>query len=418
MGLLALVIALLCISAFVSGSETAFFSLSPADINKIKANPTRANNTVLRLMSMQDYLLATILITNNLVNICIVILSNAVLDIVMSFNTLAVEFVVKTVIVTFLLLLFGEIMPKIFSAYNPLKFARFAAVPLMGLKHLMKPFAYLLIGSGNVINNRLASKKSNISIDQLSDAMEITTDHTDEERQMLSGIVGFVNTEAVEIMKLRMDIVSLDITADFATVKKTFIESGFSRIPVYEDTLDNIKGILYVKDMTPFIGQSDDFYWQSHLRKAYFVPEHKKINDLLEEFRSHKVHMAIVVDEYGGTQGLVSLEDILEEIVGEITDESDIEEPTYYKKLDDDNFVFEGKTHLSDFEKVLGLGEDYFSELCGGTETVAGLVLELKHDFLKVGESIESKGVKFTVQALDGRRIDKVKIKVDRAKIV
>ncbi len=402
---------LLCVSAAVSGSETAFFSLSPGDLDKIKKGRSAADGTIMRLLGMQDYLLATILILNNLVNICIVLLANNVIDRLMTFaGGTAWEFIVKTVIVTFLLLLFGEIMPKIYGAYNPLRFARMVSRPLMGMKHIMRPFAWMLINSSSVINKRVAGKKGNLSIDELSKAIEITGDHSEEERQMLSGIVGFVNTEVTNIMKLRIDIVSLDVESDFDEVKRVIIESGFSRIPVWEENIDNIKGVLYVKDMLPFIAQGKDFSWQQYLRPAYFVPEHKKINDLMEEFQSEKVHIAIVVDEYGSTLGLVSLEDILEEIVGEITDESDVKAPTFYQKIDEYRYIFEGKTLLADVEKVLGFDEEYFADLEHGAETLAGLMLEIKCDFLKKGETVTARGVRLTVEALDGRRIDKVAV--------
>lgn len=403
---------LLFLSAMVSGSETAFFSLSPSDINKIKRRGARTDKAIVKLLGMQDYLLATVLIANNLVNIALIILANNIIDEMVVFEAAGWEFAIKVVIVTFILLLFGEIMPKIFSAYHPLSFARFISMPILWVKGLFKPVSYVLIRSGNFVNDRLAGKKSQISIDELSNAIEITKNHSEEEKQMLSGIVSFVNTEATDIMKLRMDIVALDITEDFATVKKVIIDSGFSRIPVYEDNIDTIKGVLYVKDMISFIGESDDFNWQKYLRKPYFVPEHKKINDLMEEFQSEKVHMAIVVDEYGATQGLVSLEDILEEIVGEISDESDAEEPTFYKKIDDNTYIFEGKTHLADLEKVLGLTEDSFGKAATDVETIAGLMIELKHDFMQKGESVRYSGIRFTVTALDGRRIDKVRVTV------
>ncbi|MCD8101709.1 MAG: gliding motility-associated protein GldE [Alistipes sp.] len=409
---LGIIVVLLVISALISGSETACFSLSPSDINSLRERKSASDRALMKLLGMQDYLLATILIANNLVNICIVILSNNLIDRLVVFGSTGWEFAIKVVIVTFVLLLFGEIIPKIFSAYYPLRFARFISIPLLGLKHLLKPFAFLLIKSGSGINDKLSGKRTQLSIDELSDAIEITQDHTAEEKQMLSGIVSFVNTEVAEIMKLRMDMVALDITDDFAAVKKVIIDSGFSRIPVYAENIDDIKGILYVKDMTPYIGEPDDFRWQEHLRAPYFVPEHKKINDLMEEFQSGKVHIAIVVDEYGATQGLVSLEDILEEIVGEISDESDAEQPTFYTKIDDNTYIFEGKTHLSDLEKVLGLKEDFFEQVSTDIETVAGLVLELRHDFLQKGDSVTYQSMRFTVTALDGRRIDKVKVTI------
>ncbi len=407
------ILLLLGCSAFMSGSETAFFSLSPADMQAVKKRGARADNAILKLLGTQDYLLATILILNNLVNISIVILSNNLIDSFVTFHAAWFEFLIKTVIVTFLLLLFGEIMPKVFSAYNPLRFARFTAVPLLGLKHLMKPFAWVLNKSGNVVNDRLSGRKPQISIDELSNAIEMTSDHhSEQERQMLSGIVNFAGREVSEIMKLRMDIVALDAESDFAQVKSTIIDSGYSRIPVYEENIDTIKGILYVKDMTPFVMQSDDFHWQAHLRKPYFVPENKKINDLLEEFQSQKVHIAIVVDEYGATQGLVSLEDILEEVVGEITDEHDPRGQDFYQKIDDNTYIFEGKTHLSDFTKVLELPDDYFGDVDAPVETLAGLLLELNRDFLQKGDSLRYNALYFTVTALDGRRIEKVRVRV------
>ena len=408
--LLVILVLLLCVSALVSGSETAFFSLTPAHISSIRKQSSRADQAILKLLSMQDYLLATVLIANNLVNICIVLLSSYILSGGVTFGGAPVwEFLIKTVVVTFLLLLFGEIMPKIFAAYNSLRFARMISVPLLGLKHLFKPFSCILIRAGSLVSESMARKRADISMDELSNAIEITGNQTDEEKQMLSGIVSFVNTEVEEIMRPRVDVVALDETADYEEVKRTIISSGFSRIPVYRENLDHILGVLYVKDMIPYIGRDAGFEWQKFLRTPYFVPEHKKINDLLEEFQADKVHMAIVVDEYGSTVGLVSLEDILEEIVGEISDESDNEE-SFYRKIDDHTYLFEGKTHLNDFERVAGLEEDYFRDVRGGAESVAGLMLEIKGDFLKKGESVGSHGILFTAESLDGRRIDKVKV--------
>ncbi len=401
---------LLCVSALVSGSETAFFSLSPANINEIRKRPSAANQAILKLLSMQDYLLATVLIANNLVNICIVLLSSYILSGIVTFGGAPIwEFLIKTVVVTFLLLLFGEIMPKIFAAYNSLRFVRMVSVPLLGLKDLFKPFSYVLIRAGSLVSETMARKRADISMDELSNAIEITDHQTDEEKQMLSGIVSFVNTEVEEIMRPRVDVVALDETVDYEEVKRTIISSGFSRIPVYRESLDHILGVLYVKDMIPYIGRDSGFGWQRFLRTPYFVPEHKKINDLLEEFQANKVHMAIVVDEYGSTVGLVSLEDILEEIVGEISDESDTDE-SFYKKIDDHTYIFEGKTHLNDFERAVDLDEDYFRDERGGAESVAGLMLEIKGDFLKKGESVTSHGIQFTVESLEGRRIDQVKV--------
>ncbi|WP_297449244.1 gliding motility-associated protein GldE [uncultured Alistipes sp.] len=407
---LAAVVLLLLCSALVSGSEAAFFSLSPRNIAHLKSVPDRSGRAILRLLGMPDYLLASILIANNLVNICIVILSNGLIDSLIDFGgATGVEFLVKMVIVTFLLLLFGEIMPKIFASYNPLRMARITAVPLSALGRLFRPLSWLLIRSGSYINESVAKKKVNISIDELSNAIEMTSDQSAEEKQMLSGIVDFVHTEVVEIMKPRIDVVALDLRDGFDRVREVIIASGFSRIPVYEESLDNVKGVLYVKDLLPYVSHDDAFEWRNLIRKPYFVPEHKKINELLEEFQTHKIHVAIVVDEYGSTLGLVSLEDILEEIVGEISDESDVEQ-SFYSKLAPNVYLFDGKTHLNDFLKVLGLDDDYLDEVKGEAETVAGLMLEIRKDFLRQGERLSYRDLKLKVEAVAGRRIDKIEV--------
>jgi len=407
---LAAVVLLLLCSALVSGSEAAFFSLSPRNIAHLKSVPDRSGRAILRLLGMPDYLLASILIANNLVNICIVILSNGLIDSLIDFGgATGVEFLVKMVIVTFLLLLFGEIMPKIFASYNPLRMARIMAVPLSALGRLFRPLSWLLIRSGSYINESVAKKKVNISIDELSNAIEMTSDQSAEEKQMLSGIVDFVHTEVVEIMKPRIDVVALDLRDGFDRVREVIIASGFSRIPVYEESLDNVKGVLYVKDLLPYVSHDDAFEWRNLIRKPYFVPEHKKINELLEEFQTHKIHVAIVVDEYGSTLGLVSLEDILEEIVGEISDESDVEQ-SFYSKLAPNVYLFDGKTHLNDFLKVLGLDDDYLDEVKGEAETVAGLMLEIRKDFLRQGERLSYRDLKLKVEAVAGRRIDKIEV--------
>lgn len=411
---LVIVIVLLFFSAMVSGSETSMFALTQTQIESIRKRNSRSDQAIVKLLGTQDYMLATILIVNNLISICIVIVTNYLIDTVVAFGSLGWEFAVKTVVVTFMLLLFGDIMPKIYAAYSPLKFAHIVAVPLLSLNRIMRPFSWLLIRSSSRINETVARKKVNLSIDELSNAMKITRNQTREERRMLSGIVKFVNTKAGEIKKQRMEMVALDMAKDFSAVRRTITDSGFSRIPVYAGTIDNIKGILHVRDMIPFIDEKDGFEWQRHLHRAYFVPEHKKINDLLEEFRAKRIQMAIVVDEYGATQGLVSLEDIIEEIVGEITDESERAGHAFYRKIDDSTYMFDGRTHLLDLEKIMGIGENYFADVSGGSETLAGLLIELKRDFLKKGENISAKGISFTVAELDGRRIDKVRVRIDK----
>lgn len=395
---------LLMVSALVSGAETSFFSLSHNDVRRIRERHSASSEGVFKLLGNVELLLATILVVNNLVNICIVILTSNVID--ATFTFLRFEFLFKSVLVTFLLLLFGEILPKVFAQTVPVRFACFAARPLLVLRWIFYPLSYILVRTSSRISEK-AAHRSELSLGELADAVDMTQSSSPEEHEMLSGIVNFANTEVQEIMKPRVDITAIEITEGYEHVKRVIIESGFSRIPVYEDEVDNIRGTLYVKDLLPYINHGDDFAWQRLIRKAYFVPEHKKINDLLAEFQSNKVHMAIVVDEYGSTLGLVSLEDIIEEIVGEISDESDTVE-SFYTRLDAKNYLFDGKTHIGDFERVLELEEDLFSDVKGEAETLAGLMLELKRDFPRKGDSFTTHDIRFTVQEVEGHRIDKI----------
>ena len=397
---------LLCISALVSGAEPSFSSLAHNDVRRFQQRHSASADAVLRLLSDVDLLLATILVINNLVNICITILTARIIDALFVFRNL--EFLFKTVLVSFLLLLFGEVLPKVLAQTVPVRFAALVARPLLVLRWIFYPLSYILVHTSSRISEK-ASHKSEISLDELADAVDMTQSSPPEELVMLSGIVNFVHTEVQEIMKPRVDMTALDSTADYETVKRTIIESGFSRIPVYEEDVDNIRGTLYVKDLLPYINHGGEFAWQQLIRKAYFVPEHKKINDLLEEFQSNKVHMAIVVDEYGSTLGLVSLEDIIEEIVGEISDESDNEE-SFYVRLDAKSYLFDGKTHIGDFERVLSLDEDTFSDVKGEAETLAGLMLELKRDFPRKGDTFTAHDIRFTVQEMEAHRIDKIRV--------
>ncbi len=362
---------------------------------------------MLRLLSDVDLLLATILVVNNLVNICIVILTSGIID--ATFTFVRFEFLFKTVLVTFLLLLFGEILPKVLAQTIPVRFARLVARPLMVLRWIFYPFSYVLVRTSSRISEK-AARRSEISLDELADAVDMTENTTPEEHVMLSGIVNFVNTEVQEIMKPRVDITALELSDDYQTVKRTIMASGFSRIPVYDGEIDNIRGTLYVKDLLPYINQ-EEFGWQQLVRKPYFVPERKKINDLLADFQSNKIHMAIVVDEYGSTLGLVSLEDIIEEIVGEISDESDNDE-RLYTRLDGGSYLFEGKTHIGDFERILSLDEETFSDVRGEAETLAGLMLELKRDFPRKGDTFTAHGIRFTVKELESHRVDKIKVDI------
>ena len=400
-------IGLLLMSGMMSASEVAFFSLSHNDIREIKQRKSLAAESVLKLLADVDMLLATILVMNNLVNICIVVLTNEVIGSIFTFHRL--QFLFTGVLATFLLLLFGEILPKIIAQGAYMKIALLFSQPLSVVRWLCYPFSWILVRTSSRVSEMASRGGDDISIEELADAVDMTSASSDEEQKMLSGIVNFGNTEVEEIMRSRVDVTAIELTSTFEDVKRTIIESGFSRLPIYDEDLDNIKGTLYVKDLLPYIKEGNDFGWQRLMRKAYFVPMHKKIDDLLEEFRTHKVHMAIVVDEYGATQGLISLEDILEEVVGEISDESDVDE-SFYTKLGEGKYLFDGKTHIVDFERVMDLDEDTFSDVQGRAETLAGLMLELKRNFLKKGDKVSSHGFTFKVEALDGRHIDKIKV--------
>lgn len=402
---------LLVVSAFVSGSETAFFSLKHKDIHRLKENRSSAAATAISLLSNVDLLLATILVVNNLVNICIVIMTANIIDSAFSFSNTSFEFLFKTVFVSFILLLFGEILPKVFAQSTPLRFALVAAHPLVFVRWVFYPISYVLVRTSSRISEH-AMRHKEISLDELADAVDMTQSASKEEKVILSGIVNFVNTEVEEIMKPRVDITAVALTDSYEDVKRRIIDSGFSRIPVYDEDLDNIRGALYVKDLLPYINNGNEFGWQQLIRKAYFVPEHKKINDLLEEFQSHKVHMAIVVDEYGSTMGLVSLEDIIEEIVGEISDESDKDKKSY-TRLSKNVYIFDGKTHIGDFERVMELDEDTFSDVRGEAETLAGMMLELKRDFLKKGDAVSAHNISFEADNVEGCRIDKIKVTIN-----
>ena len=401
---------LLLISATVSGSEVAFFSLTPRNLQDMRVKPDARDSAILSLLDDVDSLLATILVTNNLVNICIVILTSNIIDSLFLFNSAVFEFIIKSVLVTFLLLLFGEILPKVFSQGNPHGFARLVVYPIKLFRIISYPLSYILVHTGGRLS-RLATRNAEISIEELADAVDLARGSSQEEHQMLSGIVNFVNTEVEEIMRPRIDITAVDIKSTYEQVKSVIIESGYSRIPVYDEDLDNIKGALYVKDLLPHINCGDEFGWQQLLRKIYFIPKHKKIDDLLRDFQNNKTHVAIVVDEYGATQGLVSLEDILEEVVGEISDESD-EDESFYERIDANTYIFDGKTHIVDFERVVKCEEDIFADVQGRAETLAGLMLEIRRDLLKKGDMVEAHDIRFTVQSMDGRRVEKIKVVV------
>ena len=403
---------LLCMSALASGSEVALFSLTPRQKSEMEESGDSRDEAILSLLKNVDELLATILVANNLVNIGIVILTSNIIDALFLFNSAPLEFVVKSVLVTFLLLLFGEILPKVLSQSNPHSFARYVVYPIKVFRWICYPLSYVLVRTGGRLS-RMATRPEDISMEQLADAVDLAKGASREEHKMLSGIINFVNTEVEEIMRPRIDITALDIKATFEQVKKTIIESGYSRIPVYDEDLDNIKGALYVKDLLPYINNGNEWGWQQLLRKIYFIPKHKKIDDLLRDFQENKIHIAIVVDEYGATQGLVSLEDVLEEVVGEISDESDVDE-SFYERVNANTYIFDGKTHIGDFERVLELDEDCMQDVQGRAETLAGLMLELKRDLLKKGDMVETHNIRFTVHQMDAHRVDKIKVVIGK----
>lgn len=402
---------LLMISATASGSEVAFFSLKRADIADFEGRNDATSRRVIDLLDNPDRLLATILVTNNMVNICLVIVTTQIIDAIFLFSGIW-DFIFKTIVVTFLLLLFGEIMPKVFTQSNPVKMARFFSLPLKFFRWLVYPLAFILVRTSRHVS-RLATKNAEISIEELADAVDLAETGSEEEQKMLSGIVSFGQTEVVEIMHSRVDITGLEFESDYNEVRKTIVETGYSRIPVYGDDLDDVRGVLYVKDLLPYLSEGNDFEWQKLLRKPYFVPEHMMIDDLLKKFQKKKIHIAIVVDEYGATQGLVSLEDILEEVVGEITDESDEEENELYEKIGERTWIFDAKIHIGEFLRAIDFEEDSFADVEGHAETLAGLMMELKRDLPRRGDELQSHGVKFFIATMDGRRVDKIKVEVD-----
>ena len=404
---------LLVLSGFASGSEIAFFSLSPADLNELEESNDERDKQIMALRDDSERTLATILITNNLINVTIIMLCNYFLAHVIDFgNAVWLQFVVITVLLTFLLLLFGEIVPKVYCAQHALAVCRSFSGGIKAMSRLFYPLSTVLIRSGILAGKVMQTENHVLSVDDLEQALELT-DKTDlkDEQNMLEGIVRFGDETAKEIMTSRQDVVALDFRSSFTEVLRCIVENNYSRIPVYQNSIDNVRGILYIKDLLPHLSKPATFRWQSLIRPPYFVPETKKIDDLLREFQANKVHIAIVVDEFGGTSGLVTLEDILEEIVGEINDEYDEEERNYVR-VNANTYVFEAKTLLSDFYKVLKIDDETFEEIGGDADTLAGLMLELKGDFPAVHEKLEYQNFTFEILELDERRISKVKVVV------
>ena len=410
---LSILVLLLFCSAMISGSEAAYFSLSPNDIHKLEKAHSNSSFRIFNLLKNSDYLLGTILLCNNTINVAIVLLSNNLAVSLIDFSQApVVGFIVRVIIITFLLLLFGEIMPKYWATRNAMGFAITMSQPLTILVKITKPVTHILVKAISGLGKRLNyNHKSDVSMNDLSEAIDITTTSSTDDKKMLKAIVDSTNTDVKEIMTPRIDITAVGIEITFDELHAIVVDCGYSRIPVYEDTLDVIKGILYVKDLLPFLNKNTDFAWQSLIREPYFIPEGKKINDLLEEFQQKKMHLAVVVDEYGGTSGIITLEDILEEIVGEILDESDLEEDeNLFTKIDDNNYLFEGKTPLNDFCKIMQVDGELFEDDRGEAETLAGLILELRGDFPNKGESVNYHQFTFVIESADHRRIKKIKV--------
>jgi len=413
-GLLVLLI-LLGLSAVVSGSEVALFSLEPKDIETLKTNKKRSAQRILKLLSDPEQLLASILVGNNFINIAIVLLAAHISSSLISFgDAKTFEFIFQTVIITFLLLLFGEIIPKVYAAHYPKNFALKIApfIDIMG--KITKPINYILIHSTSFVNKRMSKHRRVLSIDEISKALKLAN-HEDlsDDKEILEGIVKFGSKSVSEIMHSRLDMVVADFSSNFSEVLEIIRTAGYSRIPVYSGTLDQVTGVLYIKDLLPHITKGATFKWQTLIRAPFFIPETKKIDDLLEEFQKSKVHLAIVVDEFGGTSGLVTLEDILEEIVGDIADEFDVEEK-FYTRLGTNEFLFDGKTLLNDFYKIVDCEDNVFEEVKGDADTLAGLILELTGEFPELHEKVLCKNFTFQIEALDRKRIKEIKVLINR----
>ncbi len=411
--IIAIIVAVLglFLSAFNSGSEIAYFSLRPDDVDTIEDPHQRER--VSGLLAIPEKLLATILVGNNLVNIMIAIVLNYAMNQIFDFNSTALDFIVQTVILTFLILLFGEVIPKLYATNFNVKFAAMASAPLKAAIKLFSPLTALLVRSTSIVNKVVPSQTEELSVDDLTRALEVSEVKNPDEKELLEGILSFGDKTVSDIMRPRVDVVDINQDDDFDEVVRKVIETGYSRMPVYEETPDNIKGILYAKDLLPYIGNRDSsFKWQKLMRPAYFVPEARTLNDLLEDFRMKKMHMAIIVDEFGCTQGIATLEDVLEEIVGDINDEYDTEEK-FYNRISKDTWMFDGKTLLSDFARVLDIDEEELGEHAEEAETIAGFLLDLKGDFLKEKEVVEHGRFTFTVMKVIKYRIAKVKVTVN-----
>jgi gliding motility-associated protein GldE len=410
------ILLMLFCSALISGAEVAYFSLTPNDVEDLNQEKSKKALLTLKLLEKPNKLLATILITNNFINIGIIILSTYLTASIFQFPENSImEFMFQIVVITFVIVLFGEITPKVYANRNALWFSKWMSIPLNLSSKLFSPLSYLLTSSTAFIDKRLKRKKEVVSMDEIAEALELTTetDPNEEEQKILKSIVEFGNIDVKEIMKSRVDVVAIEQKLLFEKVIDLVVDSGFSRIPIYKENFDDVIGILYVKDLIPHLDQKSDFKWQDLIRSAYFVPETKMINDLLKEFQDKKIHLAIVVDEYGGTSGIVTLEDILEEIVGDITDEFD-DDGNFFSVLDEYNFIFEGKISLNDFLKTVKGETDYFDDVKGDSDSLAGLILELKGVIPNKGEVIKFAPYIFTIESSDSRKIKRIKVQIKK----
>jgi gliding motility-associated protein GldE len=407
---LIILVFLIIASAFISGSEVAYFSLSPNDMEELHHRKGKSSSAALKLLSKPERLLSTILVANNVINIAVIILAAFISSRLFDLgNNPVLSFIIEVVVITFILLLFCEIIPKVLASRNQLKFALMMAPALTFTYGLFRPVASLLAYSSFFVKKRHKSRDSGMNINDLSVALDLTSAEIKDDKELLRGVVRFGNTSVSAIMCPRVDVTALDIERGFHSIMPEVIESGFSRIPVYSGTFDHVRGILFVKDLLPHLGKPDNFRWQTLIRPAYVVPETKKISELLKEFQAKKIHIAIVVDEYGGTSGLVTLEDVLEEIVGEITDETDEENPLY-RVTGEGKWIFEGKILLNDFCRITGLEDDPFEEVRGESETLAGLLLELLGEIPVRGREISAGGFRFVIESIENRRIREISV--------
>lgn len=410
----AIIVVLILCSAIISSSENAFFSLSISDKEALSEEKSRASSSVQYLLSHPKSLLATILIANTFVNIAIVMLSTIVISVLFNFgDNHLIAFLIEVILVTFILVLFGEVMPKIYASQNNVRVAKFVALPMFTLNKVLYPLVYLLVKSTSIIDKRITKKGHVLSVDELTHAIDITAeeDTPKEEKIILKSIVNFGNTSVTQIMRQRPDISALSQTLHFNEVKTKITEWGYSRMPVYDDNLDNITGVLYIKDLLPKLQESDEYQWQQLVRRPYFVPESKKIDDLLKEFQSKRVHLAIVVDEFGGTSGIVTMEDILEEIFGEINDEFD-EDETYYSRINQNTYVFEAKMLINDMCRFMEVDTEVFEEVRNEADTVGGMLLEISGELPEQEQIIPFKQFRFHIESVDKRRIRRVKVEI------